>query len=402
MITTRLYYDDSYLTEFSAHVVETREEGRRVYLDRTPFYPASGGQPNDLGEIAGVPVADVIDEEKRIAHLLAAPVEGPGVTGRIDWPRRFDHMQQHTGQHLLSAVLGMLYGARTVGFHLGAGSAAIDLDLPSLGPDEVARAERRANEIAAENRPVTVSYEEAARATGLRRASEREGMLRIVSIADLDRSACGGTHVRSTGQIGGLLLRRIEKVSRGVRVEFVCGMRAVRAARADAVLLTEASALLSIGAPELPGAVRRLLAEARTGLRERQRLLEELALLEAAQLARETPLEDGLRLIVREWRERGPEAVRLLASRTAAAAPATAAIFSAGQSDPARVFVARSRDLNFDCGRILREALAQLGLRGGGSPDMAQGEVPARELAALRNAVAAAMRASLAAAEPRP
>ena len=198
-MTERLYYTDSYVREFQARVVERSVDGRTVYLDRTLFYPSSGGQPFDVGSIAGVAVIDVVDEEDRIAHRLAAPLTSDGeVAGEIDWTRRFDHMQQHSGQHLLSAVFEELFGLHTVSFHLGAESATVDLEGGSVEARMVTEAERRANQLVAENRAMDVRFEDASAAQGLRKASEREGTLRIVSIDGLDRSACGGTHVRST------------------------------------------------------------------------------------------------------------------------------------------------------------------------------------------------------------
>jgi alanyl-tRNA synthetase len=226
----------------------------------------------------------------------------------------------------------------------------------------------------------------------LRKLPEREGAIRLIDIADLDRNACGGTHVRSTGQIGGLLVRATEKVSRGTRIEFVCGLRAVRAARVDAEVLRDSAALLSIGAAELPTAVARLLAEGKAGARERQKLREELAALQAEKLALEVPAENGLRLIEREWKDRDRDYVKLLASRTAASAASTIVIFSAAESNPHRVFLARSLDLHFDCGRMMREALAGLGLRGGGSADLAQGDVPADQRQGLRQSLLDAIR----------
>jgi len=231
MSTTRLYYTDSYLTSFEAHVIDVTEEGRRVYLYRTAFYPTSGGQAHDLGNLNGIRIADVIDEGERIAHVLESPLDASDVTGEIEWERRFDHMQQHTGQHLLSAVLEDAYGFHTVSVHFGRDYSSLDLDVDAVSPEQVVAAEARTNLIIAENRPVTTSFEDAAAAAGLRKESERSGTLRIVTIADLDRSACGGTHVRATGEIGGLLIRKVERVRKSARLEFVCGLRAVRRAR---------------------------------------------------------------------------------------------------------------------------------------------------------------------------
>src|SRR5579864_638018 len=178
-MTERLYYQDCYLREFHARVVETADEGRRVYLDRTAFYPTSGGQPFDVGTLGGVAVRDVIDEEDRIGHLLEAPLRATEVQGLIDWPRRYDHMQQHTGQHLLSAVLEELFKIRTVSFHLGAESSTIDVDASSLTPGQLERAEERCAEVVAEARPVRITYEESSSTLELRKAPERTGTLRI-------------------------------------------------------------------------------------------------------------------------------------------------------------------------------------------------------------------------------
>ena len=208
-MTERLYWDDSYLRRFRAKILERCCDGCELYLDRTAFYPTSGGQPHDTGWIQNVPVIDVVDEGERIRHRLSRPVDGEEADCEVDWGRRFDHMQQHSGQHLLSAVLNRFHGAPTVSFHLGRDISTIDVGLAALEPERLKEAERQANEIVFENRPIRVDYREASEAEGLRRASGREGLLRIVEIEGLDRSACGGTHVRHTGEIGLVLLRRL-------------------------------------------------------------------------------------------------------------------------------------------------------------------------------------------------
>jgi alanyl-tRNA synthetase len=211
-MTERLYYTDSYLRDFTARITGHADDGRTVYLDRTAFYPTSGGQPFDTGSIAGVAVLDVVDEDERIAHKLAgvvqagaveaSPVDAATVACAVDWRRRFDHMQQHTGQHLLSAVFEELFHLKTVSFHLGAESATIDIEGGGVEARTILQAERRANQVVFENRPVVVEFQNAADAQGLRKPSDRDGTLRIVSIDGLDRSACGGTHVRATGETG--------------------------------------------------------------------------------------------------------------------------------------------------------------------------------------------------------
>jgi alanyl-tRNA synthetase len=393
----RLYYSDSFLRNFTGTIAGVREyaggERWQLSLDRTAFYPTSGGQPFDQGTLLApstsgtaleVPVEEVAEDEDGVVwHFVGQPLEvGTHVEGRIDWERRFDHMQQHTGQHLLSAIFLKELKAPTVSFHLGEESSTIDLAIPPPAHHSLEGVERIANEIIGEDRPVATSYvsrdeaEALLSAGDLRKLPDREGVIRLIDIANCDRNACGGTHVRSTGQIGGLLVRGTEKVSRGVRVEFVCGLRAIRTARRDAMVLTEITGLLSTGAPELPATVKRLLTDIKSGSREHQKLSEELATFQAAKLISEEPVRNSLRLLVREWKDRDRDFVRMLASRTVAAAPSTAVVFCAKDSDPARVYIARSPDLNFHCGTVLRELLSNFGLRGGGSPDLAQGDVP--------------------------
>jgi alanyl-tRNA synthetase len=396
-------------------VTDVREvadsNGKQIWqlaLNRTAFYPTSGGQPFDTGQLSAVsldgtalmvPVEQVEeDEQGAVWHFVRNPlVAGTFVEGQIDWKRRFDHMQQHTGQHLLSAVFWRELQAPTISFHLGESTSTIDLASEQVTHQSLERVERIANEIIGEDRQVTTrdmlrGEAEVMLAAGqLRKLPDRQGTIRLIDIADYDKNACGGTHVGSTGQIGGLQVRTVERVSRGVRVEFVCGLRAVRAAREDWAILRETAALLSIGATELTPTVGRLLTEGKANAREHQKLRDELAVLQAAKLAMDEPIENGLRLVVRAWRDRDRDYVRLLASRTAAAAPRTAVIFCANDTDPVRMFVARSSDLDFNCGQILREALAHLGLRGGGSPDLAQGEVSAEQEAALRASVSEAI-----------
>lgn len=376
-MTTRLYYSDSYLTEFDARVVERTEDGRRVYLERTAFYPTSGGQPHDVGTLGGTVVRDVIDEGERIVHVLDAPITEDMVTGRIDWPRRFDHMQQHTGQHLLSAVVADLFGWATVSVHFGADVSTLDVDVATVSPDQVARAERRANEIVFENRPVTVSYEDAAQASGLRKASAREGTLRIVSIAELDRSACGGTHVRATGEIGPILIGKVDKVRQSARLEFVCGMRAVGRARADHDALARVAQSLSAA----PNEVADLAARQSARLKDAESRLRTLEAELAARVARERydtvePDDAGVRLVVERRVSGSLDELRLLALATASL---SRAVFVGAVDSPSALLVAASDDSGFDAGRAIKAALADAGGRGGGSARLAQGTLPSRE-----------------------
>jgi len=384
-MTLRLYYTDSYLRDFDATVVDRADDGLRVYLDRTAFYPTSGGQPNDTGRLGGVPVVDVVDEGDRVAHLLAAPLAGKQAHGSVDWDRRFDHMQQHTGQHLLSAVLHQVFGHATISVHFGRESSTLDLDAPAVDHAGLVEGESRANRLVAENRPVEVSFEEAGAASGLRKASEREGTLRIVTIRDLDRSACGGTHVRATGEIGPIFIRKSERVKKNVRLEFLCGMRAVRQARADLDLLTGLAGRFSAAADDLPALVEAQRAELKQAAASRRELEESLAALRARDLyAASRPDGSGLRLILVHEGEGPAERLRPLAQAVAAM---PRALFVGWTADPPALMVAASADSGLDAGRMLKAALEQVGGRGGGNTQLGQGTAPTAS--ALEEAVAA-------------
>jgi alanyl-tRNA synthetase len=360
-VTQRLYYTDSYLREFRANVMERTAGGCRIYLDRTAFYPSSGGQPNDTGTIAGVPVLEVEDEGERIAHVTAAPVDSGEVDGRIDWPRRFDHMQQHSGQHLLSAVFVERFGLATVSFHLGQESSTIDLDTPRLEPAAVLEAERRANEAVFEDRPLAVSFEDAPR--DLRKPSERAGTLRIVSIEGLDRSACGGTHVRRTGEIGPILIRKLDKIRNTVRVEFLCGGRAVRRARADFEALSLAQAA-QVEAAKAAGKLR-------------HKLEAQLAEYQGRELYAATAADaGGVRRVVRRLASGNLEDVCAMAQSFTAQSKG---VFLVLLEQPPSVLLAVSEDAGLDAGQLIKSALAQTGGRGGGTARLAQGSVPNRE-----------------------
>ncbi|HWZ32011.1 MAG TPA: alanyl-tRNA editing protein [Bryobacteraceae bacterium] len=378
-MTQRLYYDDCYLQEFRANVVETAEEGRRVYLDRTAFYPTSGGQPFDRGTLGGAAVREVVDEEGRIAHLLEAPLAAGEVAARIDWERRYDHMQQHTGQHLLSAVLIDLFKIPTLSFHMGAVTSTIDIETQALDTRKIERVEERCAEIVAEARHVTISYEESTADLGLRKESKRSGTLRIVSISELDKSACGGTHVKSTAEIGPVLIRKLEKIRGNVRIEFVCGLRAVRQARQDFRTLSEISRLVSVPLEETPALVAAQVEKAKTLEKTVQRLAAELAKREGSELfAAAAPDASGVRRVT----QRGPidDAMR---ARAQAFAAGSKAVFLAVCEDPPSILLAASADSGVHAGDRVKAAVTAAGGRGGGNQGLAQGSVPSAALEPL-------------------
>ena len=380
-MTERLYYRDATIRAFSARIAEVAEGGHKAYLDQTAFYPTSGGQPHDIGTLAGVTVVDVIDEGERIAHVLDAPIElarAVEVHGEIDWRRRYDNMQQHTGQHLLSAVLDDMLQLRTVSVHFGDETSTLDVaDARGGGnilePDVLARVEARANEIVAGARPVRVTFEDAAEVTGLRKPSDRDGVLRVVTIEGVDRSACGGTHVSTTAELGPVLLRRQEKVKQGLRIEFVCGQRAIRRARQDLDVLSRVARSFSASVDEAARMVEAQGAQLKDLQGENRRLSEALAVFRAAELhAAAVPRADGLKFVV-ERVGSGADSARSLAL---AFAPLTRAVFVAASHTPPSVLVATSADSGVDAGKLLKPLLERAGGRGGGSPRMAQGSAP--------------------------
>jgi alanyl-tRNA synthetase len=379
-MTERLYYRDCYLREFTARVIE--REGNRVYLDRTAFYPTSGGQPFDLGTLGGVAVREVIDEEDRIAHVLEAPLGAAEVQGCIDWERRYDHMQQHTGQHLLSAVLEELFHIRTVSFHLGADVSTIDVDAPSLTPEQVERAEDRCAGVIAQARPVQITFEDASTTLDLRKASERTGTLRIVSIDKLDRSACGGTHVRTAAEIGAVLTGKSEKVRGTTRLEFVCGYRALRRARADYRLLAAIGRALSVPPEQTPELLAGLIEKNKSLEKTGQRLATELARREGKELLLAAePGPDGIRRMI----QRGPidDAMR---ARAQAFVAGEKAVFLAVCDQPPSLLLAASVDSGIHAGDRVKTAVAAAHGRGGGNAQLGQGSVP--DAAALASAEA--------------
>lgn len=396
-MTDRLYYTDATLTTFDATVTAVSTDGRRVRLDRTAFYPTSGGQPHDFGRLGELAVVDVDDDDDGITHHLATPcpwTPGAIVHGQVDWTRRFDHMQQHTGQHLLSALFADRFGWATVSVHFGAESSTIDLATPAITDAQLERAEREANALALAAVPVTVSFEDAATARGLRKPSDRDGVLRIVTIEGLDRSACGGTHVAHTGQVGAILLRDAERTKGMTRVTFLCGHRVVTAARADHALLRRIAEPLSAAPRELPALVEAQAHRLKALDAELRRLRQALAVHDAREHhAAAAPGPDGIRRI-RLQQGTGP--VRDLEPLAQAIAALGSAIVVGTSASPAAVLLATSEDSGMDAGRLLRTAVTSAGGRGGGSARSAQGSVPD---AATSEVVAAELLAQLA---PRP
>ena len=401
-MTVRRYYTDSYTSAFTARVVEAARLGERpaVRLDESFFYPTSGGQPHDTGTLAGNRVLDVVVRESdgELIHLLDAPVVPGAAECRIDWPRRFDHMQQHTGQHVLSQAFLRVAGASTIGFHLGDETVSIDLGVPSLGDALTGDAETMANDIVQRNAAVRAWFpaSEEIPSLALRKTPEVDGALRVVAIGDFDLSACGGTHVASTGEIGLISVLRTERMKRGVRVEFLCGGRA----RADYArkhgIVRDLTASLTCSPAELPDSVARLQASLQEARRElavfRERELDAEAarlLLSAASESAEgfpgAAIPGHLRLVSAAWTGRAVEEVKGLALRLTTQPGVIALLGIAGART--QVLFARSEDVTVDLRPAFDATLARLGGGRGGGSRLLQGAAGPADLARLEGAL---------------
>jgi alanyl-tRNA synthetase len=376
-MTSRLYYTDAYCRSFDARVVRAFEHDGRpaVLLDRTAFYPTSGGQPHDIGSLRSTTVADVVDVvdvDGEVVHVLSAALpEGEAVHGQIDWARRFDHMQQHTGQHVLSAALVRVCNAPTISFHLGSETATIDISAAVPAVD-LERAVDDANRVVWDDRAVAIRFvsDEEARALPLRKESVRQGELRLVEVPDLDLSACGGTHVARTGAIGLIAVTGTEKFKGGLRVTFVCGGRALRSLRQLRDAVAGSVRVLSVLPPELPSAVEKLQLDAK-GLRKTiSGLQAALAVHEADRLMAAAPRGERRRVITEIYEDWDAAGLKTIASSLIARDPVAVALVAGGVT--ATVVVAGTPSLALDAGAVVKRLTDRFGGRGGGRPDMAQ------------------------------
>ena len=374
-MTERLYYTDSYLREFDATVVErVAHDGKAaVVLDRTAFYPTSGGQPFDVGTLSGAAILEVFDaEDGRVMHVVDRVPDGDAVKGTIDWTRRFDHMQQHTGQHVLSAAFDRVLGARTESFHLGADYATIDL-ARDLSAADVARAEGEANRVVWEDRPVSIRFASADEAAqlGLRKESKRGGTLRLVDVEGFDLSACGGTHVARTGAIGVIAVSATERFRGGVRVTFLCGGRALAGFRALRDTVAGSVRALSVLPGELAPAIERLQGESRDLRRQIKDLQGTLASHEGDALAAGATAVGALKLVAAAMAGWDAAGLKTIAARIAER-PAHVAVL-VGDPPASPIVVARAADASVDAGAILKQLVQRHGGKGGGRPELAQG-----------------------------
>ena len=346
-----------------------------LILDRTAFYPTSGGQPNDLGKIGDANVLDVRDEGDEILHLVDRKPADPDVNGCINWPRRFDHMQQHTGQHLLSAMFQERFGLPTVSFHLGAELSTIDLRGPEPTEEILEGAERAANQVVFEDRPVNIRYGTADQLSqlGVRKEVDRKGILRAIEIEAADLQPCGGTHVKRTGQIGVVLVRRCTKVRQDWRVEFVCGGRAERIARRDFQLLRQTAEKLSCAPEDIASASMRALAEHDANFKTLRTLQERLAEAEATlALQSMTSGASGLRVVSRVFEGVPADYLGFFATAFAKSGKVIALLAAA---EGGHLLFAQHPSVGKDMNALLKQVLEKIGGKGGGTRDFARGRL---------------------------
>jgi len=408
-MTERLYYTEPYRATFTAHVVEqlTWNDHPAVVLNRTTFYPLSGGQPADRGTLGGAEVIDVLERDPghAVVHVLSQPIARGEVRGEIDWPRRFDHMQQHTGQHILSAAFLRELGGDTVGFHLGEAngegplqgprSSTIDIDLADLEMDDMAIVEALSNRVVWEDRPISVRFAGEAELADLaiRRPAEVEGPVRLVEIggdgkdveAPFDLNPCGGTHVARTGEIGMIKLAGLEHRGKKTRIEFLCGNRALRDYTTKHDILSALAKTLTVGYWELEASIDRLL-ETNKELRRAERTLQRSLLdLETQRLLDGAVARGEYRVIGKVWDGREPEALGRIARSLAEQADVVALLFSVGERT--HMCFTRGEAVDVDMNRLLRKACSRLGGKGGGRPHAAQGSAPAADSADVERLV---------------
>lgn len=401
-MTDRLYYKDAYKKTFDAQVVERFRHDNRtaLILDQTYFYPNSGGQPADRGAINSVPVRDVFirGDDGAVVHVMGGEVWSDAVQGEINWERRFDHMQQHTGQHILSQAFIEAADARTVGFHLSSNSVTIDLDREQLRPKEIEQAELLANQIVWDDRRISIRMIPAseAEALTLRRLPELEGeTLRLVEIEKFDRTACGGTHVSRTGAVGMIKIVKVERRGDQLRVEFCCGRRALFDYRHKNRVVSRLTAEFTTGSDQLEQAVANLRDELKQTRRQaRQHQAETMGLL-AEKLLNEAPERQGVRVVTRAFDDRAVDDVRSLARQITERSGAVALLGLSG--DKSQLIFARADDAPGQMNELIKSALKVLGdAAGGGSGSYAQGGGPAADVNRVRQALSRAERLLLA------
>lgn len=395
-MTERLYYDHSYMTEFSACVTAVREKDGKfeIALNQSVFYPTSGGQPYDTGVIGSANVLDVyVDHAGEVWHLVDAPLnEGNEVFCKIDWARRFDHMQQHAGEHMLAGAVYRHFGGNTIGLHLGAEVSTIDVTMPDgsthLTEEQIHILEMDVNEQIQQDVPIKCWFpdEEELNQLPLRKPPTVKEHVRIVAIGNKEMVACGGTHPSSAGQIGMVKIVDARPAKGKMRLGFICGMRAFSDYQKRMKVSDRAAEMFSTKVENLPDAIAKMQENVVSLQRELNNMRREQALMQAEGLMKEAKQIEGAKVAAGTLPALTPDALRELASGLIEQGGVIALLASPKESGGFLTLFARSQDVNCDVGKLLREASSSCGGKGGGKPDFAQGSAPTDEViyAALR------------------
>ncbi|MEK3767946.1 DHHA1 domain-containing protein [Paenibacillus sp. FSL R5-0887] len=375
-MTNKLYYNSTYQTDWPTRVTETieREDGLYVLLEETAFYPHGGGQPCDLGAIQGIPVLDVISEEELVLHKLERLPNEESVTCQIDWNRRFDHMQQHSGQHLLSAVCLEKHNFMTLSFHLGEDYCTIDIEVPELSADQLYSIEREVNRQIYLNHNILsyfVTGEEAAQLKLVKQPKVTEN-IRIVEIKDVEYNACGGTHVSSTGEIGMIKLLKAEKIKANMRIYFKCGYRALEEFNTSQQILGTLSSKFNTGKDEIIDRIEKWENE--------QKLLQaEIYLLKEKNddyVVQELLNEQAGKMIAQVFEGKSLKDLQSLANKLTSKCDLPVLLATSAEN---KVVFAQNGSTEISCGAFFKAHLGSYNGKGGGSDKLAQAGFPTWE-----------------------
>ncbi len=369
--TKQLYFDNPYQVEFKAHIIgrEKHEQGPVLILDQTCFYPESGGQPADKGRINGVQVLDVLEKDAQILHVMQSEVESDEVNGVIEWETRFDHMQQHSGQHILSQCFDTLFDAKTLSFRLGLRSSTVEIDKRDIMEDEVEKVETLANEIVFQDEEICtyITPEEMIEKVPLRKPPQKKGHIRVVQISDFDYSACGGTHPNKTGEIGLIKILKWERIRNNLRFEFVCGRRALADYGIKNRIIREVAVKFNVGEGELVGSIDKMIAELKNHRRRLRKAQEKILDIEAQEIMRNAEGD-----VIKEiFADRPPDEIRILAL-TIIRSGKYIVLFGTDLQDRVHVVLACSESLERDMRDLIPVVSPLIGGKGGGRPTLVE------------------------------
>jgi len=369
--TKKLYFENPYQTEFESKVkrVSPKNGKYEVVLEQSCFYPESGGQPADKGEINGIPVVDVFEENEEIIHLLERKLTSKKVAGKIDWEQRFDHMQQHAGQHILSQCFYELTKGTTVSFHLGEDVSTVDIDIETISERGLFKVEEMANQIVFKNREIKTYFlpEEKISDVPLRKPPQKSGLIRIVEVAGFDYSACGGTHPYRTGEIGLIKIVGQERIRQNLRFTFVCGQRALYDYSKKDKVLMKTAVMLSSHEEEVPDSVDKLFSDLKEQKKRNRKLSERLSGFEAEKIIREAKGS----VIRKIFKQKSKQQIRYLALQIIKKS-GFYVLFGLTRGDLAHLVLARSEDVDFDMRDLIPEISSVMEVKGGGRPSLVE------------------------------